>query len=299
MNRYNIDRLKLDYDERIDRLKLDYDERNDRHVLPALYRHLHTAYLNQENSCIFDKEYIKYMYNTYINYNLKNILEAELFRFLWIHPKFIYITEKKKKEEQWAMRNQANQFKDAYLVESRNNKEKLGLDVLKNGTYWPLVISARRYQRLFYVYEGSHRMLSIRSLYKNNLWPEDKKMLCLNIITRDFYELKYGKEFIELKKPIEQVLPFSVVYGDEYNTPDGKEFVKDKCFKRDGASFFDPKKELIKMKIYNYSDLLYANQSMSHWLRDIFWLYKENNEDIIKPSKIINSEDKWNKFIGG
>jgi hypothetical protein len=26
---------------------------------------------------------------------------------------------------------------------------------------------------------------------------------------------------------------------------------------------------------------------MSHWLRDIFWLYKENNEDIIKPSKII------------
>jgi hypothetical protein len=269
---------------------LFFDEKINDFVFANIVGHEHGNYLLQKNKIKYSKEDIHYLYNTHIYNNIKNILDLEYFEFRWLHPRKIRVRHDQT-QKFW------DEFvEDKYLMETINNKKKLGLDILENGTYWPLVIANRMPHDELFIYEGNHRLYSIQLLVDEGIWPEDKKLLCLEV-KRDYFPLKSRRDLAKVERKIKQAVPFVVLYGDRNNTDEIKKILEEKYFNIDNVKFYDDRKILLEIEAKYYADLLFFNQAIPHWMRDILWDYKNRTGEMIKPHKIINDEKEWNNFV--
>jgi hypothetical protein len=252
-------------------------------------KHNYIYYNQQKNKLKYNKDDIYKLYEIYLHYSLKKIIHLDLISFEWIHPseiscRFIY------NKSNWV------HGQNGYLEDSKDKFSKLGLDILKNGTYWPLTVAYDNNK--LYAYEGNHRIYSIKKLVLQNVWPKNKKILCMKFLD-NYQQVKFrnqGKE-IYLKKPVEQAFPFGLLYGDENCKQENFEKIVKTNVKANGAEFIDKKNRILKTKIRKYSELLFSIQAMPNWMTDIFYSYQKENGKRIEPSPIINNKSLWEEFV--
>jgi hypothetical protein len=238
-------------------------------------------FLNRYNQ-LFNKEQIYEMYNIY----LEN-LQKTPFKKIWIDPLEIAILDKNKDFTSYY--NWKLYFNDPYLKEYNNKKIKLALDIKQNGTYWPFAgwyINNGKIQ----IKEGQHRFMSILLANHYNKWNLNRKFLCVIVKDKDVFEKDIsGIQLTKLDKPITMKIP----YTKDMN-----------FFKRKLPSFYNKfyknknlKKGINKIKITTKWGSMRSTQIWTIFLRDLFYKYKEEYNEIIKPSPIINNQKKWNNFI--
>ena len=106
-------------------------------------------------------------------------------------------------------------FTDPYLKEMGENKLTLGRDIIKRGMFFPFTVS-RGKDGVITIFDGQHRIISLKLLQFYHEIPDDFKVLCIYIhdqdsnykdgaitrqvdnyvTTRQVFETKYGAEVI-------------------------------------------------------------------------------------------------------
>lgn len=247
-------------------------------------------YNEQKHKKEYTEQKVYEFYDTYINYNLVNAFKLDKVKFNWRSIDELNIRTR------ILDRSWVTYFKDEYLAESARDRTKLALDILENGTYWPLVTAVSPEDGLLYVYEGNHRVISAKLAAIEDKWPKDRKFLCMEL--GGYYgDFKLVDNQIALEKPILQRFPFAGLYDTEaYVTDEIRENVMAQM-NDEGAAFVDKDNEIVQKEIYTYTEFMHSNQIFPHWLRDILYKFREENGKTIKPSKIINDENEWNKWV--
>jgi hypothetical protein len=134
----------------------------------------------------------------YINFTLKNVLQASLMYAKFIPIKDLHIRPSATRRS-WKFYD-----KDPWLLNDYSkDKCKLGRDIVEKGTFWPFVLEQRDGKDL-YVLEGNHRIVSLKLLVASGELSEDYKVLCIwenkekekeildPIIVRYLVEMNYG-----------------------------------------------------------------------------------------------------------
>jgi hypothetical protein len=270
---------------------MHFDGRSKTFLHKKIFNYSMPDYFNEKNKKKYDRQEVEYMYKEHIENNIKNYLKLDFLNVKWFNPDDINIRDEKLNSD-WSLKSN-----DEYVKESSIDKTILGKNILKNGTYWPFSLGYE-YKKLnnLVVFEGNHRLMSIKFLKNEGIWPKDKKIFC-TYINDIYYNIKFRRKVINLKNKINIVTPFSCVYNNKYNTKEGKKFVEKNFFKEDKIKFHDSNRVLVDIEVSTAGEVLFYCQVMQHWLRDLLWLEKKKNGKPIKASKILNDEDEWNKFI--
>lgn len=281
--------IKLEYDELKDRFdrfpffKVNRDTKTIKFYGDGIMHR--QTYDMQKIKKPYTKEDIEKFYNEYyIDYNLGNLLRSNSkFRFVWKKLDEINLRDHLL-DQPWE-----TFFTDQYLNDSAADRTLLAQDILENGTYWPIIISRPKEDpNNLYAFEGNHRVLSAKLLQFEGKWPEDRKLLCLELPGL-YYEFKTSTKQELLSEPIRQRVPLVVKYGQEKT---GEEIKNDMLY--DEAIAVD--EDTVEYDAMTYTELIDANQSYPHWLRDLLYNYKQETGEIIKPSAILNDEKEWSKW---
>lgn len=236
-------------------------------------------YQNEVNYINYTKNEIEKYYAYYIN----NLIESP-FKFIWLHPSKIKM--RNNIDRNWSI----VRTKDPYINQYLKNKKHLGLDILKNGTYWPL--SIYKENESYYISEGIHRLESINLLIKENLWGR-RELFCM-LIPKEL-------DFSQILKARNWKREYLSVFVPVYNT-DNKDFINTiysyLMYDKDNKQKIENAKEgdIVKLETDNLKHYFLAFKLMPRFLRHVFHYYKSNNTDIIKPCELVNDEKK--SFLG-
>lgn len=219
-------------------------------------------------------------YNEHYIHNLRNILEVEDIYFEWVSIDDMEIREQAL-EFSWF-----NYFDDGFVAESFSDRTKIARDIIENGTYWPLVVM--KGEKTFTIYEGSHRIISAKLMQASGEW-DGRKFLCM-VSKEEVPSMQGGPVgFKKLPRKMRARAPYICKFYDfGYINDSNRSAIMD-IMKDRNIVFIDDKKEIIEYDIYTYSELLQSTQSFPHWLRDLFYHFKEDGV-VIKGNEIINSE---------
>ncbi len=232
---------------------------------------------------IYTEKEIREFYDALI-YNL-SIMP---FPFDYIHPSKMQVVIPD--DWQWPKASK----NDGYINDYAQNPIGLALDVLENGTYWPIWAYER--DGIFYVGEGRHRIISIHEALEKGIWKDQK---LFTIVT------PYGFDetcLLDVKiEPVEVYIPvFNLdLPKDEFdyfnkfkeylnNTPENIErFNK---MNKDGP---------LKIIVNSFRSYMMLYKVFQKFLRHVFHKYKEYHEFPVpvydysqfkktKPIKILN-----------
>lgn len=224
------------------------------------------------------EEILNIYYEDYINFNLHNIIKNNILKvdFIEIDKLNIRFTITQKKWEHFET--------DLFLKEFSKDKFLLGEDIIKNGTYYPFMVTVNNGK--YYVMEGNHRIMSLKLLRNSNL-IDNKKFLC--IIFEDCIEgapvLKKLNNSVILRHNIQCEYSDEIINNEKIFS-ELKNSLIDK-----GCKFIDEytyEKETDQME-----DVLRVIHSYPLWIRDLIYPYKEEN----LQSKVINNEEEFKKWI--
>jgi len=182
---------------------------------------------------------------------------------MWIHPKNLKMRRTKEYD---IMRGESIKIDkgDPYVTASYNKTFDLGMDLLKNGTYWPFLVNER--EDGFYVREGNHRIAAIKILIEQNKWPQDKPVFCM-VYSKNVYDpsykLKIPVEMLKIKldnegKPLKELIIYKCIYAVDvmhtfnFSTPYFRNWIWDQKL------FIKPYNKINKFKYYkDYYDNKY------------------------------------------
>lgn len=170
-------------------------------------------------------------------------------------------------------------IKDKYLEDSEQNKDKLAMDIYTNGTYFPVFVKKQQDGK-YIIRDGVHRVYVMRRLIEKGYWSKRKKIL----VSTD-----------ELLNPVEKQRVFHIpmVVVDEFKQ--NYAFIYNDLNEKP-LKFVDEDEELAEYKTQKSGYLAFT--CLSLLLRNPFFEYKEKNEFPIKPSPVINNQNKWKKWRG-
>lgn len=148
------------------------------------------------------REIVDKMYNKYFIHNFKMMLKYV--DYDWVHPMDVKTND-----------HMVSWDNDPYLEKTKNERIKLGLDVLENGNYWPFTGDWG-----MNVSEGCHRIWSLQEVYKN-IKKYEKRYLMFKHSWQFYYDFRK----IQLDHTIEGIDNFDELYSTftEYV------YVPDKC----------------------------------------------------------------------
>lgn len=221
----------------------------------------------------YTKEEILIFYNQYI----QNLIDSP-FEFIWLHPKEIKLINDKNRT--W----ESIRIKDPYIDKYVENKKELGLDILNNGTYWPL--SVYKENNSYFISEGVHRLESINMLIQDNEWG-DKEMLCM-IIPKEFdfsthtKKEKFKQEIYNINVPMYNIKDNSFVNRIYSYLQDNKNNINKIRQAKEG--------EIINFEVNNLRHYYSAFKLMPRFLRHIFYYYDNTHNDRIPPNELINGK---------
>ncbi|MFW6007781.1 MAG: hypothetical protein ACOCP8_00840 [archaeon] len=232
--------------------------------------------MNYEKICKFYNEY-------FINWNLKIFYKIIGENIKWMNINDININDKTL--DQWNDKDDKFVY-DIWLDNMKDNKMELGLDILKNGTYWPFTISDNNNK----VLEGKHRIYSIKLLYKEGIWPENKKLFTIRfpdkiaLTVKDFHQKNIVDSSLKIN-PIKMYCSFS----NGLNKHIKKKFVKNNI-----VDVFD-NKNIHLIEINNLHELYHIIIVFPTFFRDYMFNLKKEGK-MVKPNHVINNEEIFNKW---
>lgn len=244
------------------------------------------AYADREYKREYSLEQVKEMYyEDYINFNLRNailngVLEARFIpiKDLNIRPRITQRTWK-------------YFVNDPYLKDMHDDKLKLGRSILEIGTWYPFVVAPMtKDDNKLYVFEGNHRIISLKLLAMTGEISEDFKVMCL-VLPTDYYTFKEETNYNTLSSPIKYRYILEDVYGCDIlvdNILLNKTLAK---IKQNNEVLINPYTvEATGTKVYDIMNVVHAYPL---FLRDLIYLHDSK----VLPSKIINNEEEFKKWI--
>lgn len=253
-----------------------------------LIKNENIIYGKQKYKRDYTVEQIQSMYtDDYINFNLKNLLLSGNVEYEFIPIKDLNV------------RNDVAQVSwrdcqdDPFLAEYTEDKINLGLDIVENGTYWPFITSMQDDGNL-YVYEGNHRIISLKLCAFNGYIDENFKVFCIKA-PYDWKEFKTARLYEETLTPFDIHFVLENRYGSELIVNDFiYEKVCEDIINKGGKLVSDYTGEIT---VYKNIDILFGASVYPLYLRDLIFEYT----DVIKPSSIINNEEEfdgwWNDVL--
>jgi len=277
----NIDFIQLEFGEYRDAISLSrfltVDPKTKRLQFHGIVV-LHAFPYNSEKESYTKTEVEEFYNKDYIQFNLRQLLKQDWIQFRWmdiddLHNRQIHDAEWK------------DCLDDPYLEKYRTAKIALAKDILDNGTYWPFSIA--KLDGKYYVYEGNHRIDAIKTYDKFCGWPRDRRLLC--ILYPDFFIIYKDKKTYH--KVMDSPVKLRMPYVDNPSKP----FVE-QLMRVGLAKLVRP--NVVEVTVNTYHDLFDVSQVYPHWLRNIFYEFEQKGSRIL-PSKIINSEIEWSRFVEG
>ena len=223
--------------------------------------------------------------NDYINFTLKNIILTNNVKYGFFKIKDLNIFEERY-DIPWR-----DVLGDPFLQETHNKKINLGLDIIKNGTYWPFIVSPENNEDL-YVHEGNHRILSLKICQEKGYIDNDFKVFCI------IPPYKYNKYnildfFKEIQTPYFGRFIIENMYGEDWLKNDfNKNYTVNKIISSGGRLVNGYTGEI---KMNKVADIAFCLLSYPLYLRNIIYEYR----NYIKPNRIINDENVFNEWIKG
>jgi hypothetical protein len=233
----------------------------------------------------FTKEQIWQMYNMdYINTNLYNIVKSGVLKVDFVYLKDLQM-KTRTNEVRWE-----SFFTDPFLKEMGKDKLTLGRDIMKRGMYYPF--TCVEYEGVLTVFDGQHRITTLKLLQFLGEIPDDYRVLCIFIpqsdeaykdgnlsrqsdfpvITRQVFECKYGSDVI----------------NDELIKKKAIESVKER-----GGKFIDD--FTYEIETTSISEIFFGIHAYPLWVRDLIYPI----QDFVPPNPIITNEDLFNKWRKG
>lgn len=213
---------------------------------------------------------IEKLYKEMLEYNIISMFSC--YKPMWIHPKDLNMRRTKEYDELSGPAFNLDKG-DPYVTAAYNKTFDLGMDLLKNGTYWPFLVHER--PEGYFVREGNHRIAAIKILLEQNKWPNNRPVFCMVYIKNVYdpnYELIKPVKMLKIKlnrigKPLKELVPYKcthavdVMHSFNFSTPYFRNWIWSE------KSFIKPYE-----KINNFKYLEYWNNKYK-----VFWEeYYEN-----------------------
>lgn len=244
------------------------------------------TFIGNECGRTYSIEQIVHMYHEdYINVNLKNIIKYGI-----ISARFISIKNLKIRPR---ISHRAWKYfdKDPYLKDTYDDKLKLGRSIMKIGTYYPFIVAPMSKDNdELYVFEGNHRIMSLKLLAMEGEIDEDYKVMCL-VLPTDFYTWQETYQNKKLDIPVKYRYILDDVYGLDIFT--NKELM-DKVLKqidRNNEKLLD--NYTVESTATRISQIFRSIHTYPLFLRDL--IYVSNNQ--VCPSEVINNENKFKEWL--
>lgn len=224
-------------------------------------------------------------YEDYINFNLRNAILNGVVTARFIPIKDLNIRPR------ITQRTWKYFVNDPYLKDMHDDKLKLGRSILEIGTWYPFVVAPMtKDDDKLYVFEGNHRIISLKLLAMTGEISEDFKVMCL-VLPTDYYTFKEETNYITLPSPVKYRYILEDVYGcDILANQELLNKTLDKV-KSDGEILInDYTVEAVGTKM---SDIIGVVHAYPLFLRDLIYLHDSK----VLPSPIINNEEKFKEWI--
>ena len=221
------------------------------------------------------------MYNNdYIGFNLKNLILSKN-----VIAKFTPLKELNLRDShiEWNIES-----KDPFLEETSDSHIHLGLDIIKNGTYWPIILDQSNSG--LYVLEGSHRVVSLKMCQKLGYIDDDFKLFTLYMpYNKDVFDR--GLFDFEEINPVEMRFVLEVRYNNEIVV--NKDMYIEVCndvIKNNGKIVNSYTGQI---KFSKRGDIVFGRDIYPMFLRDLIY----ENKNMVKPNIVINDEYEYSKWI--
>lgn len=246
-----------------------------------------TTYNLQTFKRTYSVDDVRKMYNEhYVNFNLKNFLLSKNFKYSWRYLDEINIRTQ-------SFNKNWNYFhSDPFLRDAHENKLQLGRNILKNGTYWPVVVApidASKPDKL-YAFEGGHRITSLKLLQLEDEVPENFKIFCLEF-PDNYKDIVTEQLYLPLKTPFKIRGSLETFYGCDILVDNEKLNGVIKTIQKTSDKLVDD--YTLETTAENIDLMLSGTQVYPHFLRDLIY----NMQDQIIPNPIINNEKIFTDWI--
>ena len=234
----------------------------------------------------YSLEEVKRMYEEdYIGVNLRNIIKTGIIKAEFIPIKDLNI---RSTITQKTWRQFVN---DPFLHDAHDDKLKLGRSIMEIGTWYPFVVAPMsKDDNKLYVFEGNHRIVSLKLLAMSGEISEDFKVMCLRL-PLNFKTYKLVCKDIVLPSPVKYRYILEDMYGCDLLVSD--ELLKKtlNAIKEDGEVMVND--YTVEATTTLMSDILGVVHAYPIFLRDLIYLHDSK----VKPSPIINNEEVFKKWI--
>lgn len=234
----------------------------------------------------FSFEQVSKIYNEdYIGFNLKNLLLSGIIKGKFISIKDLYI------------RPEVMQFpwgtykEDPYIIEAKDDKLMIARSIVKIGTFHPFLVSPIGCNTSkLYVFEGNHRIISLKLLAMFGEISDDFKVFCLIPNTRRYYG-ENDLDYSIFNLPVKFKYIIDDVFGNDILTIKEYENNIINYIKMQNWKFVND--YIVEAETYNIDFLIEWLICYPRYLRDLIFTY---NKDLL-PSKIINDESEFNRWL--
>lgn len=249
------------------------------------------TYNNEVYKRDFNEDQVFSMYNDdYINTNLKNCYKSGILKFSFKRLDEINL------RSHMFNKNWNYFHSDPFLTNSHYDKTILGKSIIENGTYFPIIVAPlindeinENESKELYVFEGNHRVMSLKLLQLEGIIDGSFKLLCIEYPRN--YEMIKSIELYRLVSPsydahglLELYYGSRVIFDEaEYN------YAKETVLSS-GGKMIDKFKFMFNVK--TMEDVLFSLQSYPHWLRDLLFNFPN-----IKPNPVLNNESLFKEWV--
>ena len=244
------------------------------------------TFIGNEYDRTYSEEQVYYMYNEdYINVNLKNIIKSGVLKAEFISIKDLKIRPR--------ISHRAWKYfdKDPYLRDIYDDKLKLGKSIVEIGTYYPFIVAPMTQDDdSLYVFEGNHRIMSLKLLSMEGVLDDNFKVLCL-ILPTDFYTFQQTYQYKQLSSPVQYRYVMDDIYGlDIFKNDDLMQKTLNQIKSNNEVLLDNYTVESVATHVYQ---IFRSIHTYPLFLRDL--IYCHNNK--ILPSPVINDENEFKEWI--
>lgn len=226
------------------------------------------------------------MYNEdYIDVNLKNLIKTGVLTAEFIPIKDLNVLPSIS-QKTWRYF-----IKDPFLRDSHDDKLKLGRSVVEIGTWWPFVVAPMHEgESDLYVFEGNHRIISLKLLAMIGEISEDFKVFCLRV-PYNFHNYKVLCNDIVLQNPVKYRYILEDVYGCDLLVDKELHTKTINKIHADGETMVN--EYTVEAESNKFVDIMGVVHAYPIFLRDLIYLHDSK----VKPSDVINNEEVFKEWI--